>query len=150
MAKKKYLLGVLAIALALGVAVAGCNKSSQSSGGGTTAGIPGTLKITGLPEQNWAVYLFGTNIDLSSLTNISSAENSLEAFGRRLSSGETSFTLINYAGTLWTATGKRQVILVNQDHNKENPANKNNPLARIATVNFPTEAQRLILAVLPP
>jgi hypothetical protein len=141
MANKKFLVGTLAIVLALGMAVAGCSKgaNSGSSGGekAASAGMPGSLKITGLPDQNWSVAVLGTNIDLSTLTNISSiAETSIEAYGTRLSSGETPFSLTGMTGVLWTVTGKRQVVLVNQDHDRVNMVDKNNPLARTATVNF--------------
>jgi len=140
MTNKKFWMGILAIVLALGMTVVSCGKNSKSSGssGGekaTSSGMPGILKITGLPEQNWGVYVYSADIDVSSITSISSAENRLEAFGTRFSFGDP-FSLTSYAGSLWTVTGKRQVVLVNQDHDKVNILDKNNPLARTATVNF--------------
>jgi len=140
MTNRKLFSAMLAIVLALGMAVAGCSKGAKGGGnaeaGGGGGGMPGLLKITGLPEQNWSVAVFGTNIDLSTITNISSiAETSIEAFGTRFSFGDP-FSLTSYAGSLWTGTGKRQVVLVNQDHDKVNITDKNNPLARTATVNF--------------
>jgi len=141
MANRKICLVMLVIVLALGMAAVGCSKGAKgggSSGGekATSSGMPGLLKITGLPEQNWSVAVFGTNIDLSTITSISSvAETSIEAFGTRFSFGDP-FSLTSSAGSLWTVTGRRQVVLVNQDHDRVNITDKNNPLARTATVNF--------------
>jgi len=140
MSNNKFLVRMLVIVLALGMTVAACSKGSKDSGSSgsekpASGGMPGILRITGLPEQNWAVYVFGTDIDLSSITNISSAENRLEAFGTRFSFSDP-FSLTSNAGSLWTVAGKRQLVLVNQDHDKVNIVDKNNPLARTATVNF--------------
>jgi len=37
---------------------------------------------------------------------------------------------------LWSNTGKRKVVLASHSYNTDNPVDKNNPLARTATVDF--------------
>ena len=85
MENKKFLLAILAIALALGMAVSGCSKSSkggEADGGG--GGEPGTLTITGLPDQYFMVYILSADKDLSSFASVSFAGINPEAFGMRL------------------------------------------------------------------
>jgi len=118
--------------------VSSCGKGSKSGGGGTTGGkaivMPARLTITGLPEQDFDVYVAGMDINLSSITAISSAKNSFEAIGTQASHGGNVFIMT--AMGAWSASGKRKVILVSKDYNQDNPADKNNPAARTATVDF--------------
>jgi hypothetical protein len=117
--------------------VSGCGKGSKS--GGTTAGnaglVPATLTITGLPDGSFGAYVIGTGIDLSTFDKINSAEKSVEAIGTQTSPGANAFTMTEGMG-LWSKTGKRQVLLVNQGASMENLLDKNNPVYRTATANF--------------
>jgi hypothetical protein len=140
MANKKFLLAILAIVLALGMAVVGCSKGSkggnaEADGGG--GGEPGTLTITGLPDQNFIVYVVGMDKNLSSVNDVTFAAGlSYEAYGVQNSSSGNVIKLYFTKGDQNSFTGKRQVVLVNSSANKDNPYDKNNPWYRTATVNF--------------
>jgi len=140
MANKKFWVGILVIVLALGMTVVGCSKGSKDSGGGEadggSGGKPGTLTITGLPEQSFQVLVVGMDKDLSSVGRVALAQGGQEATGMQSSSGGNVFELgINKAGGgPWTVTGKRQVILIaviGQD-----AWQPKNQAIRTATVNF--------------
>ena len=138
MANKKFLLAILAIVLAFGMAVSGCSKSSESGGGKADGGggEPGTLTITGLPEQSFNVIVVGMDKNLSSFSNVSFATLSAEAIGSIDSSDGNICKLSGRGPGPWTGTGKFQVILANKDSSGKDPLNKNNPAFRTATVNF--------------
>jgi hypothetical protein len=137
MANKKFCFGMLAIALALGMAVAGCSKGSKSGGetdGG--GGEPGTLTITGLPKQYFIMYVLSADKDISTFMNIAAVSGSLEGVGILITPDGNVYQLYGTEGDTWTATGKWQVVLAGGNYNKDNPMDKDNPLYRTATVNF--------------
>jgi hypothetical protein len=139
MANKKFWLGMLAISLALGMVVAGCSKDSKSGGGeadGGKGGEPGRLTITGLPEEEFIMYVLSTDKDISTFMNIASVSGSLEGVGTLITPDGNVYQLYSTEGDTWTATGKWQVVLAGGNYNKDNPMDKNNPLYRTATVNF--------------
>jgi len=135
MANRKFLLGTLAIALALVMAVSGCSKASKSGGeaDGGKGGEPGTLTITGLPEKNYQVLVIPVDKDISSVGKIAFAQTSMEAFDQ-LPSGRNVFKLSASGGGSWTGKGKRQVILISMDDGEAFVAK--NQAMRTATVNF--------------
>ena len=148
MANRKFLPGMPAIALALGMAAlivlsmtaatCGGGKTSGSSGAdGGGSGEPGTLTITGLPKQELMAIVVSADKDLSSLVSVGFAALVFEAGGDNKADSGNVFKLYEMlSGDTWTGTGKRQVILINDKYNEKNPTDKNNPMFRTATVNF--------------
>jgi hypothetical protein len=138
MTSKKLMLGTLAIVLAFGMTVSGCSKGSKSGGEADviSGGKPGTLTITGLPEQKYQVLVVSMDKDLSSVGRVAFAVGGQEATGDQLSSVGNVFDLvINKAGGgAWTGTGKRQVILIEVIGSSAWEAK--NQAIRTATVNF--------------
>jgi len=134
MANKKFLLAILAIALVLGMTVVGCSKGGKSSGEADGPGEPGTLTITGMPEQYFGMYILSAEKDLSSFATVSFAGMSPEAFGMQLTPNGNVYKI--YSSKDWTVTGKRQVVLQASLKERDNPMDKNNPMFRTATVNF--------------
>jgi hypothetical protein len=112
----------------------GGKTSGEAAGGGS--GEPGTLTITGLPKQELLAVVVSADKDLSSLVSVGVAALLPEAGGDNNAGGNVFKLYETFSGNSWTGTGKRQVILVNNNYNEKNPTDKNNPMFRTATVNF--------------
>jgi hypothetical protein len=136
MANKKFLLAILAIVLTLGMAAVGCSKGSKG-GEADGGGEPGTLTITGLPKQEFFIYVQSADKETSSFMDIALGVGNLEGVGTLITPDGNVFQLYSrITDNTWTATGKRQVVLVGSKYNEDNPMDKNNPMFRTATVNF--------------
>jgi hypothetical protein len=121
----------------------GGGKSSRndSEADGNESFGEGNLTITGLPKQEYALLIVGTDADLSSFLTVTFAIMSFEGGGNQITSGGNVFEIYNYPETTpWTVTGKRQVVLLNGTIKDSDDTlsllNKNNPLYSHATVNF--------------
>jgi len=124
------------IVFSMTAATCGGEKTSGEADGGGS-GEPGTLKITGLPKQELLAVVVSADKDLSTLTSAAFAALVPESGGDNNANSGNVFKLYEtYSGDTWTGTGKRQVILINNNYNEKDPTDKNNPMFRTATVNF--------------
>ena len=128
----------LAAVIVFSMTAATCGSKSGGSEADTGgSGEPGTLTITGLPKQKLLAVVVSADKDLSSLLSVGVAALLPEAGGENNADNGNVFKLYEmFSNDDWKGTGKRQVILINNNYNEKKPTDKNNPMFRTATVNF--------------
>ena len=126
---------IIALAALIGFSMAACDNGTGPSNTGNTGG---GLTVTGLPGGGtYAVYVFTTDVDISTFAAVSSAfiSDSYQAVGATANGNV--FALIGWNGTAtttaFTGSGSLPVLLLNSSGSSTDSAN---PMYRRATVGF--------------